>query len=200
MALMGVAILSSGLTYAMIEPTESPNTTDSESFAMGHVTATLRDADGNIKAYRQTDNLIVNTGFDMLAVQIFGNATGTGSTITGIGGFNNGGTVKAMAIGTGNAAAAATQVDLQTYDSGCANKTATFAESTTTTGTDKINMETSVTFQGTAGCDINVNEAGLFSNVDGKKSGDMFARQQFTQVAVGANDSLTLNWDVTLGV
>ena len=91
MALMGIAILSSGLTYAMTQPTESPNPMDSEGVIYGHLTATLRDGDGNIQAYRQTDNLIVDSGFNIMAIQVFGNSSTLSALPSNIA-FNNAGT------------------------------------------------------------------------------------------------------------
>ena len=42
----------------------------------GHVIITLTDADDNIKAYRQTDNIIVEGGMDCSADLLFGNSAG----------------------------------------------------------------------------------------------------------------------------
>ncbi|MEM2785098.1 MAG: hypothetical protein QW652_00365, partial [Candidatus Nitrosotenuis sp.] len=48
----------------------------------GHVVTTLADSEGNIKAYRQTDNIIVNNGENCAAKMLFGalggNTVGTG--------------------------------------------------------------------------------------------------------------------------
>ena len=41
----------------------------------GHVILTLTDADGDIKAYRQTDNIIVHNGMDCSADLLFGDIT-----------------------------------------------------------------------------------------------------------------------------
>ena len=46
---------------------------------LGHVELVAKDADGNIKAYRQTDNIVVNIGKTCAAERIFGasgNSTG----------------------------------------------------------------------------------------------------------------------------
>ena len=43
---------------------------------MGHVVVTAYDADGNIKAYRQSDNAIVVDGLNMLGALLFNSTSG----------------------------------------------------------------------------------------------------------------------------
>ena len=193
LALLSVAIVSSGITYATLSPEQNSEIAD-PGLITGHVTATLKDGDGNIVAYRQTDNKIVNRGLDMLANQLFGNGSTTATLA------NNGGTIKAMALGEGSDGVTVNDGDTDLISrvnlGSCNNRTATFSESTAVTGTDRVSMIANVTFQGSAGCNAGIDEAGLFSNIDGAKSGDMFARQAFSAVTVGTADSLTLNWDI----
>lgn len=200
MALMGIAILSSGLTYAISQPQTTATLVQETPMILGHVTAILTDSDGNIKAYRQTDNRIVDVGLDVLANQLFGN----GSTTTTL--AETAGTVKAMAIGTGGdtttTAFTDTDITSQATITGCANKTGAANDSLFnegTTGPDStsvVNMVANVTFQGSAGCNGSIREAGLFTDITGTQDGVMFARQVFTDVSVGSSDSLTLNWDI----
>jgi len=42
----------------------------------GHAIITLADADGNIKAYRQTDNVVTNNGRNCVADELFGSTGG----------------------------------------------------------------------------------------------------------------------------
>ncbi len=54
---------------------------------IGHVTYELRGADGNIKHYFQSDNVIVDVGTDCAAHAIFDTATSEVCTLGGEGGF-----------------------------------------------------------------------------------------------------------------
>ena len=204
MAMVGVAVLASVITFSISSDAENslPSAADS-TFASGHVTAYLFDADGNVKAYRQTDNVIVNTGLDIIANQVFGNGTITNSTAEG---GSSGGTVGYLALGTGgNSAPEAGQTVLTTYLSGCANLTdgsnsgTDWEESSDTTG-DATNVViiSNTTFQGSAGCtSTTVNEVGLFTALTGTQDGKLFAIQEFSDINVGSSDTLTINWDIT---
>ncbi len=68
MALMLVAIVAvaSGGLLTLVEQDvqATPSATSESGQIIGHVTLVLTDEDGNIKAYRQTDNAVYNNGFN----------------------------------------------------------------------------------------------------------------------------------------
>jgi len=72
------ALLALGtiVTLAALLSVSQISTTNSVPLAtgtiLGHVTTTVLDNEGNIKAYRQSDNDIVNQGFDCATDRIFG--------------------------------------------------------------------------------------------------------------------------------
>jgi len=83
---------------------------------IGHVTYELRDADGNIKHYSQSDNVIVDVGTDCAAHAIFDTATSEVCTLGGEGGF------AFIAIGNATGATAeATDIALDISDGGFVN-------------------------------------------------------------------------------
>ena len=83
---------------------------------IGHVTYELRDADGNIKHYLQSDNVIVEVGTNCAAHAIFDTATIEQCTLAGEGGF------AFIAIGNATGATATpTDFALDVSDGGFAN-------------------------------------------------------------------------------
>jgi len=207
MALFGVAILSGGMTYALTS-TDSPMAPSATStpFVMGHLTVTQYGPDGEIKAYRQTDNAIINIGLNTIALQVFGNET----SLTALGAFVNSGTVKGMAIGDAQSGGVvATATDVSGYITGCENQTLRdrgsnlfgWSESTQSTGTTLVHIFTNTTFLGTNCVSSTVNNAGLFTSQSGTGNsaadpGVLFAKQSFGNINFQSADSLTINWDV----
>lgn len=218
LALIGIAIMSAGLTFAVAQNDATPDISaplpKAGSFVNGHITVYLHDENGNLKAFRESDNLITNRGLEAIIMQTFGNWTSSGSPDGGQSGFNltsnaaaRAGAVKSMSIGIGGETAAMQhQADLidRTGMSGCGNQTVQFSLSNgganphPNTG-KKLVIVANATFQGSAGCAFNsVDEVGLFTRTasGGTGTGTMFARQTFSSVNIGANDQLTINWDI----
>ena len=167
---------------------------------LGHITLVLKDSDGSIKQYVQTDNVITHEGLDCLIEQIFGDApdatgcadttafdtiaigegTDQGITATGLG----------VVMGAGcNAASPAVGV-APVADAG--------------TGTQKVTI-TAVFGGGTAGsgnidnsiCTGTITEAGLFNVGDATVAPtNIFAYQFFTGIALASADTLTVTWDI----
>ena len=157
----------------------------------GHVEAILYDEFGNVKAYTQSDNKIVNVGLDTLLVNIL-----QGTTISGMGASNNTlGPITHMQLGTETVEAGSGNTTIGTI-SNCIPDAV--AAAYTSTGIVVITGVFSVGGQG-AGCQTTINEAGLFSGPTGGGSGDtMFAQNAFgSGVPLGASDSLTVNWTFT---
>ena len=57
-----------------------PITTTSSLGYLGHVTAIVKDSDGNIKSYHQADNTVVRIGRDCAADLVFGTSLGSDCT------------------------------------------------------------------------------------------------------------------------
>jgi len=139
----------------------------------GLVTVELFGPDGELKARRETHNLVVDTGENHIADQL--------STTPGQGAMSH------MAVGTGTVdpafgdTALGTEVDRNAL----------------TSRTDSGNV---VTYVGdwAAGDATNgaLTEAGIF-NAAG--AGTMLARAEFTPIDKQANDTLTITWTVTIG-
>ncbi len=186
---LAVAAVSSGLTFQAIGMVEdAPVGTTDESGISGHITATLYDEDGYIKAYRQTDNRIVDRGLDVIGDLVFGLTLVTGESV-----------IDAMAIGTGAAASAVGDVDLQTragLGGVCANQTFAFLQGDS--GTGHINVTATSSFLGSAGCDGTITEAGLFDNLAGAPTGNLFARQAFSPIGLTTSDSLDITWTIQI--
>ncbi len=184
---VAVAAISSGLTFQAFDFVEdSPTGTADISGVFGHLTATLYDEDGYVKAYRQTDNRIVDEGLDLLADRTFG--TTLAPVVADI--------VDTMAIGTGGVASAVGDIDLTSragLGGACGNQTFAFIEGAT--GTGLVNVTATSTFLGTNGCDGTINEAALFDALGGS-SGNMFARQSFANIVLGGSDQLDITWSV----
>lgn len=185
-----------------IVDSQKASTTESTGFS-GHIIAVVTDADGNIKAYRQTDNIIVNAGRNCAADLVFG---------TGFGGCTGEAAFDKVALSDNTiASAAATDTTLTgecdgTPDCGTglnARVTGTVASSspgqlasgTSGAATDAITKITA-TFTKTAGSTVTINSAGLF---DATTNGNMFAEKAFSSgVPLSANDQLTVTWLITL--
>ena len=181
---IAVAAVSSGLTFQAIGVGEdAPAGTADESGIYGHLTATLYDEDGNVKAYRQTDNRIVDNGLDVLADLVFGTSLTSTPSVIDI-----------MAIGESGTVSAAAQTDLldRTNLSGCTNATVTFVQGAT--GASLVNVTDTVSFLGSAGCNAGIQEAGLFD----ANNGNMFARQSFALITVGSSDQLDITWSIEI--
>ena len=179
-----VVAISSGGAFAMIQDNEVPQTTSDDITVLGHVEVVARNADGEIKAYRQTDNIIVTRGFECAAQDLFGApqtncgsigifdkiGVGTDSTAAVVGNIN---------VGT---QASNKRIDASVADSGSSGAIidATWLQNTLKNGT------------GTTA----VVESGLFDSST-NATGNMFARQTFTAINVGESDTLTVTWTVT---
>ena len=151
---------------------------------LGHVIVKAFDENGNIKAYRQSDNAIVGNGMEILAFNLF---NGVNATFT---------SDKLDTLGIGTSGTAPADSDTTISFNVCANQTATF----TTPGADTSGSNATITIDGTAtfgpaaSCASTWREAGLF---DDSNSKEMFARNTFTDVILQSTDSLQINWAFT---
>jgi len=201
MALMLVAIVAvaSGGFFTLVEQDvqATPSATSEQGQIIGHVTLVLTDEDGNIKAYRQTDNAVHDDGFNQIIDDAFGSSAcaACGATTQN---FN------AIGIGTGTPGATSTNdlgVPLDTVGGSGCNRFANTAVSTT----DSFIVTMSTSFGGggstadvdSADCIAAVTEAGLFNSVT-DSTDQMFAAQGFSAINIAsATDELTVTWVLT---
>ena len=150
----------------------------------GHITMVATDANGNIKAYRQTDNLVVSVGETCTGARLFGSA----AQCSPLGLFNN------IAIGIGAGAEDTTNTALGSErNTRQTDATNTMTNSSGTGATSAI----SGLFAFTASYAIS--ESGIFDS-SGNGTGHMFARKLISPVVnVASGDSLTVTWTITTG-
>lgn len=198
--LVGAGLASASLTTPLfLAPAQTSYVETSP--MMGHITVIAYDANGNIKSYIQSDNLIVNRGENCIAEVLFDIATtnatmacaGTGGSAGSHGPSTNGFTF--LAIGT---TATAPTVD----------DTALLAEVETRIDVsvgvsiaDAENQATGAvvtivdTF--TMGSGATIEEYGLFDQL--AAGGNMFARQTPGGTTLSASDTLQVTWTINVG-
>lgn len=181
-ALVGVALIALGAAL----PLGSLVAGNDKSVGLGlkgNVDIMLYDQSGALKDERHIDNLIVDAGVQGVASRI---APHDGS-------INPSTAYNYVALGTGSTAVAAGDIALAAELPAGANygrlqdSTGQYSESTK-------KLVLSVTFapgQATG----TLRESGIFNAATG---GNMFARQTFTEITKGSDDTLTVTWTITL--
>lgn len=181
----------------------------SGAYMTGHVETVLTDSNGIVKEYRQSDNLITNTGENCVLRLLFqddGAASGQGvgnvGTTVCVGGINA--PWHFIALGTGSTTVNGTDTTLATETSalglgrGIAT-TKTWANSTASTSTGSAQIQMERTFTNNSGGQVTVTESGLFNETSNSNTDSMFARQVFSGIAVNNGDSLTVRWTINVG-
>jgi hypothetical protein len=177
-------------------------------FMTGHVETILTDFQGNIKEYRQSDNVITNGGENCAIRLLFNreNAGWTANSNSCRGALTASWNVIALGTddgtllpvnGTNSGLGAETSATGLVRLAGTATFTNSTAVASTGAGTAAV-ATISKTFTNTSGGTIAVKESGLFNSTTVIASG-MFARQSFSTINVGNGDSLTVNWTINIG-
>ena len=201
--LLSITVILSAATFLTTQNLDKP--TNDAGFLMGHMTLKVIDENGYVRDYRQTDNVIVESGWDTLVQNAFTSVDGF------VGGIPTplGGSFSHMAIGTDdfagtpNLALAEDNAALGAEATTCSR---VFIKDITSAGAGAVtpgvlDFTLSATFSAVvdAGCagTGDITEAGVF-NADISPNGEMFARNSFTPVPeLGVNDSLEIEWDFT---
>lgn len=140
----------------------------------GNVFITIFDEQGAVKDTRAIKNLVVTAGKTFIASSILKTT-------------NSPAAMAYMGLGTGTTAAAAGDTTLQTP---IASSRVTFASATSST-----NIVTYVaSFPAGTGTGA-VTEAGIFNDVT---AGTMLCRTVFSVVNKGANDAMSITWQITV--
>ena len=212
-----LAVTSGGLGLSLTGVFEDNNVTTTSNtvngLMMGHLTVEAHNEAGELVAYRQSDNEVVDDGEQCILKMLFA-TTGTSqagrgeytSTTACTGALTNAWDV--IAIGTGSTSAADTQVILvNETGSGTDNAagmpglergTATTKTWTNGTGATTTKIVLSKTFTNDSTNSATIAESGLFNSTSNDTNG-MLARQTFTGVALSNGDSITITWTFTVG-
>ena len=203
-----LAVTSGGLGLSLTGVFEQNDITVSSNTAnglmMGHLTIEAHDESGELIAYRQSDNEVVDDGEQCILRLLFqdngaaGQGLGTG-TSSCAGQLN--GAWDTIAIGTGSTGAADSQVLLVNETStshGLLRGDATTKTWTNGTADTTTKIVLSKTFTNGSTNSATIAESGLFNSTTNDANG-MLARQQFTGVALSNGDSITITWTFTVG-
>ncbi len=205
-----LAVLSGamGMTLTGVLSDQQITTASNKSVATalmtGHLEIEAHRPNGELYAYRQFDNAVVDDGEQCILKLLFA-TTGQGEagrgeyTSTGAGQCTGAltGAWDVIAIGTGTDAAAETDVVLgnEGTTNGAARGVAT--EKTWTNSTiPQIVMKK--TFTASGGAIGAVTESGLFNSTTVAGSG-MLARNTFSAVTLADGDSITITWTFKVG-
>ena len=214
-ALVASGLVGSNLLSAQPSGLVAQDTTPSSDGMKitGHVTTIATDANGNIKAYRQTDNVVVATGKDCVTKLLFGGpstsrgaAVGAGTSC--VGALTN--PFNVIAVGNRSAviSPAATDIRLANEPNGTSNGlnrqagTITYTNSTTVAGASSVAViqTTFGPLTGLRSGGTQVTESGLFNSTTPISStGGMFAHQGISSIALNNGDSLTIKWTINVG-
>ncbi|MGY5142178.1 MAG: hypothetical protein ACW9WZ_03940 [Nitrosopumilus sp.] len=190
-----------GLFVTGVFDTESISATyaPSTGMLMGHAIIEAHDSEGNLIAYRETDNEVVDSGEQCVLKMLFGagGPAAAGTTVC------TGATTQpwtTIAIGTTNTAASDTQVQLLNETSSSVGLTRGVATTQTWqngTGATATQITLSKTFTN-GGSSHTITESGLFNSTTVSGSG-MLARQVFSGVTLANGDSITVTWTFSVG-
>ncbi|GBL41516.1 hypothetical protein EMGBD3_08840 [Nitrosarchaeum sp.] len=179
----------------------SPNQTALVTSALmsGHMQLVVTDPDGQIKAYRQTDNAITTKAENCVAKLLFkGPNSGTGNGCTGA--ITN--PFAYIAVGTNSATETNTNVDLgaELTTSGLTRALGTVSIANSTSGgTGSTSSDVTITKAFSVSGTQTVTEAGLFNDTAATSTDSMFARKVFSGVTVNNQDTLTVTWTIKIG-
>ena len=173
---------------------------------MGHLTVEAHNENGELVAYRQSDNEVVDDGEQCILKMLFGT---TGSSQAGRGEYTTTGACTGaltgawdtIAIGTDTTAVDDGHVLLlneTSSSSGLERGIATTKTWTNGSGSTATKIVLSKTFTNDSPRAHTIAESGLFNSTTNDANG-MLARQTFTGVALSNGDSITITWTFTVG-
>ena len=205
-----LAVTSGGLGLSLTGVFDDNNVTTTSNtvngLMMGHLVVEAHNEAGELVAYRQSDNEVVDDGEQCILKMLFATSgttqAGRGeytSTTACTGALTNAWDI--ISIGTGTTAAADTQVLLVNETSssdGLERGVATTKTWTNGTGSTTTKIVLSKTFTNDSPRAHTIAESGLFNSTTVDANG-MLARQTFTGVALSNGDSITITWTFTVG-
>ena len=163
---------------------------------MGHAVIEAYDSQGNLKAFRETDNEVVDSGEQCVLKMLFGGG-GPGAAGTNVCTGANTAPWTIIAIGTNSSTANDFNMKLHAEEDGTLSRGwATGITWVNGTGDTTTKITLSKTF--TSDSTTTITESGLFNSTTIAGSG-MLARQTFSGVALSNGDSITVTWTFTVG-
>ncbi|MBS3923021.1 MAG: hypothetical protein KGZ37_07755 [Nitrosarchaeum sp.] len=198
-AIIGAIIAVGGVVSASIAMEDTTNMTTlsvspikSAAGMLGHVTLTAYDENGNIKAYRQTDNTVLNQMDDCLSQLAF-TVTSGASTCTNLGS----GLYNRIVVGQGTAATSETMTALNSYIASTGSSTG-FASAVMTPATTSGGASVLITSNFAGLGSVTVSEAALQAGSTTTGTANEAAIQVFTGIPLGTSDTLQIQWTVTI--
>ena len=193
MVLIAVVVVSTGGVFAFTENTQSQQTATSLKglpVALGHIELVAKDNQGNIIAYRQTDNLVISNGLNATINQLFQNSLQSTNSST-INKFNF------VRVGTSGTAVTYLDSKLGAQRGNAVGGTvsAILSGGGTGMGAQIVGHWAAGHLQNGSGT-AQIQEAGLvdsFSNA----TGNMYAHQTFSPINVASADTLDVTWKIT---
>lgn len=182
----------------------SGSTMAEQSGFLGHVTLVATDPNGQVFAYRQGDNAILDNGANCIGNLVFGaqNATGSGQILKA----NCAGVFKYVAVGTNSTATSvaargsgAFLQELASTSRGDASTSPINYGVTNSTGTGSAGAAHAVIAQ-----NISIGSSGTVATVGLADSatvggGNLFARQQLgSTIAVNSGDTIKVTWSIDI--
>jgi len=211
-----LVVVSVGTTYAVTQSIVSNTNGAPGALMTGNVKITQFDGEGNIIAYRQTSNNIVDTGMDLIIRQVFADVNAT-TALWDVPPVGLKGVVRYMEIGTGGENKLLhNDTDIAVAIAGCARQDAGILNVSShrspgpVAGLDcfaidasglscnsRINVTATASFSGMV-CSgaLDIDEAGIFNDPT-TGMGEMFARNTFGGVVLNPPDTLALDWEFT---
>ena len=195
-AMIGVIIAVGvvSVSYAMDNTTNmttlSVSPLKSAAGMLGHVTLTAYDENGNIKAYRQLDNVITNQFDECLTELAFTVTSGNTCTET-VGMFNT------IVLGTGTPSTAESATTLASYVAN-ANAATGFTTAVMSAATGSNGATLLITSDFALGTAATVSEAALQAGSDTTGAAVEAAIRGFTGIPLGASDTLKVEWTIVI--
>ena len=200
--LLGTNVLGTQSSGIVSEDTKSSD----GMYLLGHATVTVTDANGNIKAYRQSDNAVSNTGKDCVAKYLFaaGSTRGAAGSASLCGGALTA-PFTAIAIGNGSSAptiaAADTRLGKEAGGNGLDRIQGLVTFTNATASASAITLIQGTFGPWTGGTTTVIQEAGLFNTTtDNSTTGGMFAHILIpSPPTLNPGDSITIKYTVNVG-
>ena len=210
-AFMAVLAIGSGIGGYGLANMNTPEVIQSEPLVVpalfsGHLMVEVQDADGNIKAVREADNIITQNAEDCAMRALFSDNYNSGTASAGsacLGAMTVPFTYIAVGTGgVGNQEVGTEQtLATETASNGLTRAPATTVTWANATGGSEADIAAQIVlskqFTVTGGPQT-INEAGLFNGTQGTTD-SMFARKTFAGVSVDTDDTLTVQWTISIG-
>jgi hypothetical protein len=190
--------------YAMNDQATSMSSSNAQAYVTGHLTWIVKDADGNIKSYQQSDNLIVNRGENCALSRLFAN-----NTVNPVGGcaLSTTNSFNVVAVSNSNGTVVDTDTSLLTgaglatnfnATAGLGPKKAETVVLTPASGTTAAKAVITAIFTNTDPATKTITKAGLLNSTAIPSA--LFAAQNLpSAIFLAQNNQLTVEWTINVG-